>query len=81
MGISTPGIEEIAAALNSAYVLTIDYGNRSEQLYIPSKSQGTLLCYHKHSINDAVYENIGEQDITAHVNFSALSHWGLKIWF
>jgi SAM-dependent MidA family methyltransferase len=29
-------------------------------------------------VNDDPYNNIGEQDITAHVNFSALHHWGLK---
>jgi SAM-dependent MidA family methyltransferase len=71
-------IREVTTALNRGYIITIDYGNRSPELYKSCKSQGTLLCYHKHSVNDLVYDNIGEQDITAHVNFSALSHWGSK---
>jgi SAM-dependent MidA family methyltransferase len=36
------------------------------------------MCYNKHKINDHPYEDIGNQDITAHVNFSALQHWGSK---
>ena len=47
-------------------------------LYNPNRSDGTLVCYHKHSINYCPYDNIGQQDITTHVNFSALNHWGLK---
>jgi len=41
------------------------------------RSAGTLVCYHRHQVNDSPYIHIGEQDITAHVNFSALHHWGL----
>ena len=37
-----------------------------------------MLCYYKHQVNDCPYSNVGKQDITAHVNFSALCHWGLK---
>jgi SAM-dependent MidA family methyltransferase len=39
---------------------------------------GTLACYYKHTVTDTPYVNIGEQDITAHVNFSALTIWGEK---
>ncbi|TKC57664.1 hypothetical protein FBD94_20530 [Pedobacter hiemivivus] len=69
---------EIASALNSGYVLTIDYGFQNSEVYKASKSQGTLLCYHQHAINDSPYEHIGEQDMTCHINFSALAHWGAK---
>ncbi|HTI08304.1 MAG TPA: SAM-dependent methyltransferase [Puia sp.] len=71
-------IEEIAASLQKGYVITIDYGYLSSGLYTGSRSRGTLLCYHQHTINDSPYQHIGQQDITAHVNFSALCHWGLK---
>ena len=71
-------LQQIADALESGYVLTIDYGYTSSELYRPSRSCGTILCYRNHQINDNPYRNIGEQDITAHVNFSALSHWGEK---
>ncbi|WEK21433.1 MAG: SAM-dependent methyltransferase [Candidatus Pedobacter colombiensis] len=69
---------EIASALKSGYVLTIDYGCQNSELYKASKSQGTLLCYHKHAVNDSPYDHIGEQDMTCHINFSALAHWGAK---
>lgn len=75
---ATEWISEIAACLKKGYVLTIDYGYVSDELYRNCRSNGTLLCYHKHTINDQPYDHIGEQDITAHVNFSALMHWGSK---
>ena len=71
-----PWIEEIAQALNKGYVITIDYGDVSSELYEKHRSSGTLLCYNKHHKNDNPYQFIGEQDITAHINFSALVNWG-----
>lgn len=71
-------IREVAGALNRGFVMTIDYGYPASDLYKKSRSGGTLMCYHKHTVNSSVYENIGSQDITSHVNFSALSHWGAK---
>ncbi|MBA4321079.1 MAG: hypothetical protein C0412_22030, partial [Flavobacterium sp.] len=71
-------IKEVAKSLRKGYAITIDYGAESSELYKNHRSCGTLLCYHKHQKNDNPYQYIGEQDITAHTNFSALSHWGLK---
>jgi SAM-dependent MidA family methyltransferase len=71
-------MKEIGEALEKGFVLTIDYGFPSFELYSSRRSQGSILCYHQHRINDNPYTNIGDQDITAHVNFSALHHWGLK---
>lgn len=71
-------IKEIANALEKGFVITIDYGYPSSELYSMRRNSGTLLCYNKHNINDCPYSNIGKQDITAHVNFSALYYWGLK---
>jgi SAM-dependent MidA family methyltransferase len=67
-------INEIAATLKEGFVLTIDYGYLAIELQ--NKSKGTLLCYNKHKVNDNPYISIGEQDITAHVNFTALQKWG-----
>jgi SAM-dependent MidA family methyltransferase len=75
---ATEWIKEIGTCLKKGYVLTIDYGYLSGELYKQCRSNGTLLCYHQHTINDEPYRNIGKQDITSHVNFSALSHWGSK---
>lgn len=75
---ATEWIKQIAISLKKGYVITIDYGYPSSMLYSERKSFGTLICYNKHRINDHPYNDIGEQDITSHVNFSALCHWGLK---
>ncbi|HJS53154.1 MAG TPA: SAM-dependent methyltransferase [Chitinophagaceae bacterium] len=71
-------IKNVSASLNKGFVLTIDYGFPSSELYHPYRKQGTIVCYHKQSVNDLPYINIGQQDITAHVNFSALNLWGVK---
>lgn len=71
-------IKEIADCLQQGYVLTIDYGYPSSELYRDCRKNGTLMYYYRHTINDQPYSNIGKQDITSHINFSALSHWGLK---
>jgi SAM-dependent MidA family methyltransferase len=71
-------IKEIAENLDRGFVLTIDYGYSANDLYSEKRNSGTLVCYKGHEINDSFYQNIGRQDITAHVNFSALAHWGEK---
>lgn len=71
-------IKKISCTLKKGFVLTIDYGYPSSELYQSHHRFGTLVCYHKHTVNDLPYENIGQQDITAHVNFSALKFWGAK---
>lgn len=71
-------IKRISSSLKKGFVITIDYGYPSSELYHPDRSRGTILCYHKHTVNDLPYKNIGQQDITAHVNFSALKFWGTK---
>ena len=71
---ATQWIGQVSAALRKGFVITIDYGNSSSGLY--QDKTGTLICYHRHTINHNPYSFIGEQDITSHVNFSALDHWG-----
>ncbi|MEO8852502.1 MAG: SAM-dependent methyltransferase [Ginsengibacter sp.] len=71
-------IKEIAENLNTGFVFTIDYGFEANELYSEKRNSGTLLCYKGHEINTDFYSNTGLQDITAHVNFSVLSHWGKK---
>ncbi len=67
---------EAAGILKEGFILTIDYGYPVEELYTPERDRGTLLCYHKHQVNEYPLQRIGEQDITAHINFSALKEWG-----
>jgi SAM-dependent MidA family methyltransferase len=69
-------IQAVAAKLTRGFVLTIDYGYPAQELYAPFRRQGTLLCYHQHQANDNPYQNIGRQDITSHVDFTALQKFG-----
>ncbi|WP_341525893.1 class I SAM-dependent methyltransferase [Nostoc sp. UHCC 0302] len=66
----------VADRLQRGYVLTIDYGYPASRYYNPRRSQGTLQCYYHHRYHDNPYINIGQQDITAHVDFTALERWG-----
>ncbi|MDZ8109330.1 MAG: class I SAM-dependent methyltransferase [Nostoc sp. DedQUE12a] len=66
----------VADRLQRGYVLTIDYGYPATRYYNPRRSQGTLQCYYQHRFHDNPYINIGQQDITAHVDFTALERWG-----
>jgi len=74
---ATTWIKEIAEAMHKGYVLTIDYGYPSTELYRPYRKDGTMVCYNKHKMNTNPYIDIGIQDITTHVNFTALYQWGL----
>jgi SAM-dependent MidA family methyltransferase len=64
------------AALAEGFVLTIDYGYTAREYYSEDRDRGTLMCYHKHQLVEDPFVNIGEEDITAHVNFSAVKKWG-----
>ncbi|MBW4632400.1 MAG: class I SAM-dependent methyltransferase [Iphinoe sp. HA4291-MV1] len=66
----------VAERLVRGYVLTIDYGYSASRYYNPRRSQGTLQCYYNHQRHNDPYINVGQQDITAHVDFTALERWG-----
>ncbi len=72
-------LEDIAQRLQRGFVLTIDYGYEREDYFSPQHREGTLLCYHRHTRNDNPYQHIGEQDITAHVEFTSLIECGKKL--
>lgn len=65
-----------ANALAVGKLLTFDYVGTFEELLSPSRTSGTLRAYSRHRIGQDVLENPGEQDITAHVNFSEIRHVG-----
>jgi SAM-dependent MidA family methyltransferase len=72
-------IREIARRISLGFVLTIDYGYLASDLYTERRPRGTLLCYHRHTVNEEPYQRVGEQDITAHVNFSDLIRAGEEV--
>lgn len=59
--------------------LTIDYGDTARRLYSRARRRGTLLCYYRHTTNEQPLTRPGQQDITAHVNFSALIDEGRRV--
>ena len=64
----------IGRVLREGWVLTIDYGvTRTDAVRFP---RGTLMSYRRHTAIEAVLDDAGAQDITAHVNFTALAEHG-----
>lgn len=61
-----------ARALTRGFVLTFDYGYEAAELYAPWRSDGTLLCFHRHNPSADPYARVGRQDITAHVDFTTV---------
>ena len=71
-------ITEIGRRLGRGFVLTIDYGHEAAELYDEHHMAGTLLSYGGHQVSGNLYAAPGEQDLTAHVNFTALRQWGVR---
>ncbi len=69
-------IGALAASLSSGAILLIDYGFRAAEYYHPSRSTGTLMCHYRHFAHTDPFYLPGLQDITAHVDFSAVAHVG-----
>lgn len=69
-------LQTLAHTLGRGYILTIDYGYPASRYHSPRRSQGTLQCYHQHRHHNDPYRYLGQQDITAHVNFTALERQG-----
>ncbi|HSM83662.1 MAG TPA: class I SAM-dependent methyltransferase, partial [Nodosilinea sp.] len=69
-------MKTVAAKLHRGYLLTIDYGYPASRYYSRARAQGTLQCYYQQAHHDDPYSHLGHQDITAHVNFTALERQG-----
>lgn len=71
-------MQRTANLMRRGFLLTIDYGERAKALYSRERRRGTLLCYYRHQFNEHPLARPGEQDVTAHVNFSALIEEGRR---
>ena len=67
---------EAANLLEQGRLLTIDYGLTDDELFSPGRTHGTLRAFSRHHATDDVLANPGGQDVTAHVNFSAIQSAG-----
>lgn len=77
--VNLPAVEwmqAVAEVLEVGFVLTIDYGYPAGELYAPFRRNGTLMCYRHHQPSDNPYEAPGSQDITSHIDFTALQKFG-----
>ena len=70
-------ISTVAQKLQRGYLLTIDYGYPAFRYYNSHRREGTLQCYYRHRHHHNPYLYIGKQDLTAHVDFTALEKHGL----
>jgi SAM-dependent MidA family methyltransferase len=70
-------IQSLGAALKTGAVLMIDYGFAASEYYHPQRNEGTLMCHYQHYAHSDPLVYIGLQDVTAHVNFSAIAQAGL----
>ncbi|MGC9941975.1 MAG: SAM-dependent methyltransferase [Verrucomicrobiota bacterium] len=67
---------QAAGALEQGKLLTLDYGFTDGELFSPSRVNGTLRAYYRHHVTDDILANPGEQDLTAHINFSTFQKVG-----
>ena len=72
-------IKQVARVLDRGVVITIDYGHTARDYVAPERKNGTLMAYHRHTVSTNPYKRVGEQDLTAHVNFSSLAHTGERV--
>ncbi len=68
-----------ARVVRQGFVLTIDYGYPAVELFAAHRNLGTLLCYHRHQVEDNPYIRLGQQDITSHVDFTSLMQRGQEL--
>lgn len=69
-------VTEIASRLRQGALLIIDYGFPRHEYYHPERSTGTLMCHYRHQAHPDPLILPGLQDITTHVDFTALAEAG-----
>jgi SAM-dependent MidA family methyltransferase len=63
---------QAARSLDRGWLMTLDYGLAAADFFTPARAHGTGRAYHHHRLVDDLLARPGEQDLTAHVNFTAL---------
>jgi SAM-dependent MidA family methyltransferase len=69
-------MRSLASTLQQGVILLIDYGFGRSEYYHPQRNQGTLMCHYRHHAHDDPFYVPGLQDITSHVDFSAITQTG-----
>lgn len=68
-----PWLHSLSHSLQQGVFLFLDYGFPQHEYYHPSRTMGTLMCHYQHLAHPDPFQQIGLQDITAHVDFSAVA--------
>lgn len=71
-------ITSLSQSLKQGVILMIDYGFGATEYYHPQRNTGTLMCHYQHQAHSNPLIYVGLQDITAHVNFTAIAETGLE---
>ena len=71
-------VADLAQRLTCGALLLIDYGFGEREYYHPQRQQGTLMCHYRHHAHDNPFFLPGLQDITAHVDFTAIAAAGIR---
>lgn len=71
-------IATLAERLEAGALLVFDYGFARREFYHPQRSMGTLMCHYRHRAHGDVFLHPGLQDVTAHVDFTALAEAGTR---
>ena len=70
-------VRSLARALERGVLLFIDYGFPAREFYHPQRARGTLMCHYRHHAHTDPFVLVGLQDITAHVDFTAIASAGV----
>ncbi|HVY05730.1 MAG TPA: SAM-dependent methyltransferase [Burkholderiales bacterium] len=70
-------VRDLAAVLRKGALLFVDYGFGRREYYHPQRSTGTLMCHYRHHAHDDPFHLPGLQDLTAHVDFTAVAEAGI----
>lgn len=71
-------VESWGEILERGVLLLVDYGFPTHELYHPQRHLGTLMCHYRHQVHDDPLYLPGLNDITTHVDFSAMAEAGAK---
>ena len=66
-------VKSMADVLGKGVMLLFDYGYNRKEYYHPERSMGTLMCFYQHRMHTDPFQFLGLQDITAHVDFTAVA--------
>ena len=74
-------LQSLSSILTEGAALLIDYGFPKETYYHPDRNRGTLMCHYRHHAHTDPYVFVGLQDLSAHVDFGAVSEYAVLAGF